>query len=289
MLEEAPIWEAPHRFTADVGQARRPVFSYGLLLPEIRSLGEPHGRAYLASRWGDVEVDELAIRLHGFERSTRADILSPLVVRHREDLEGVTTLHPLDRGLARFVARLQDAADERALVPEGFEDDMRRFLDAVKRPDTFGWMYRRGKGGRQRVRVPSYRTLYQRLGIEFDHLVSLQPRLSRCALCRRCFVPRRPSRPEAHCCANLWLLTTPPRQLERCVPFDETERLRTRQRLYGRLHRARARHGQNEKHPEVVKAKRELSEWLKANPPRVRGRQPEPSPDLIPDLDRKEN
>lgn len=334
-LEEVPIWEAPHRFSAEVGEARRRVFSYGLLLPELRSVRHADGRAYLASRWGDLEVDELAKSLHGFvqpesetwthwaeerARTTfgrelsaltkpefdqivgatdelrsklETEEIGPLVAPRDERLDGLTRLRPLDRGLARFIDSLQQAADTRARVPDGFEDDMRRFLDEVRRPDTFGWMYRRRNGERQRVRVPRYdgNRLHLRLAIEFDQLVSLQPRLSRCVLCRRCFVPRRPARPEAHCCGNLWLLTDPPRQLERCVAFDEAERLKTRQRLYGRVYRARQRHGQSrqgEKHPDVVKAKRELSEWLKANPPRRKGRQPEPTrPDLIPEPEPK--
>src|SRR5690349_3995773 len=54
-LETIPIWEAPHSFARD-GQR---VFSYGLLLPQLRLVNDDEGRAQLAARWGELEVGQL--------------------------------------------------------------------------------------------------------------------------------------------------------------------------------------------------------------------------------------
>jgi hypothetical protein len=166
---------------------------------------------------------------------------------------------------------------------------MRLFLDHVRRPDRFVWRWDRI--AQRRIRTPRYDTLLERLAIEFDQLVTVRPRLARCKLCGRAFVPLKQSRPERYCRANLWLSAEPgrrvfpPTQLERCIPLDESERLRTRKRLEQRHRRALARYGP--KHPAVAKAKRELGDFWKRNPPARTGRQPRPQAPYVQEPDQK--
>ncbi len=127
------------------------------------------------------------------------------------------------------------------------------------------------------MRASSYDTLVQRLAVEFDYLVTRQPRLGRCGLCGRVFVPLRPSRPEVHCRANLWTWKGGALSLvERCVPLDrETERNRKERRLRKRYERARERSGNAAR--ETKAALRAWSDFKRDNPTaRDRGRQPRP-------------
>jgi hypothetical protein len=263
-LQPVAIWDAPHSFAREGSR----VFSYGLLLPEADRVRIHDARERLASRWGKVEVEELARNLVPAARG-RGDTVT-------FDASTVNLLAP-------FVRALKEAADATTRVPEGFADDLKRFLDLAARPDRFVWRWREGADGWIRVRTPRYDSLFERLAIEFDHLASLRPRLGRCTLCGRVFVPLRPGRPERHCRANLWLeAARPPRRLERCVPLDETERVRVKKRLDQRYRRALARTGDH-RHPDVVAAKRALGEWSRKHPPAQRGKQPRPTPGLTPE------
>lgn len=253
-METVPIWDTPHAFP---WMGRR-VFSSGLLLPDIAidPLDEPETRARLASRWGHLEVEQLS------------NEIAPA------DAMGNRTTSALIR-IREFGRELHKAADERGVVPLGWEGELKWFLELVKRPDVFAWNRRRGDAPGL-VRVAECRTLLERLAVEYDHLVTRRPRLSRCKLCNRVFVPLRPSRPESHCRANLWSLSSPPTIVERCVPLDdEVERNRTEKRLHQRYRRALARNGPRD--ADTRAALRAWSEWKRDNPRlRERGRQPRP-------------
>lgn len=280
-----PVWDAPHAFVRrERDQTTSPiefrgveipgvpvapfqlpdVFSYGLLMADVRLVLDDAGRKRMAPRWGATPTEQL-----------RSNLAVDDVVRPENQPWSVVNADML--GLASFVAALERAADEQERVPLGFEDQMRTFLDRVRRPDVFVWVWRRESDGWTRVRVARYESLLQRLAVEFDELVSARPRLSRCTLCGRVFVPLRPARPEQHCRANLWSLGYPPHHLERCAPLDDTERLRTKKRLAQRHRRTLERH-RDPRHPEVVAALRALGNWERDNPPARRGRQERPMP-----------
>jgi hypothetical protein len=279
-VNELAIWDAPHDLERDgVG-----VFSYGLLLPEVNRLSTVEGRAWLAARWGAHEVQQLAEDLApDLTNQVREEAITrgidSIVVMVDSD---VTIQNPDSGGFTwPFAMELHRVAGARASVPLGWEEQLRRFLDDVARPDRFVWRWARIGATWSRVRVPRYDRLKERLAIEFDHLVTRRPRLSRCALCHRVFVPLRPSRPETHCRANLWQATRPPIQIERCVPLDDTERKREWKRRDQRYRRALVRAGGDVRHPDVVAAKRALGDWVRDHPPARRGRQEHPTVGLI--------
>ena len=312
-LEEVAIWEVPHSFIRADEPAREEeyaakinrlaadpsaylkgdltpadvfawapketrVFSYGLLLPEVELIFDADGRERLTSRWGRHEVEELHRYLQ--ERDTTAALAADLGI----DLRGTTAHDPTVMGLTKFGYELHLAADAAEHVPGGREEEenMRRFLDKVQRPDRFTWKWRPDSGQWARVRTPRYDDqLIWRLAIEYDHLVSRRPRLRRCKLCSRVFVPIRAGRAEVHCHADLWQETVPPRHLERCVPLDESERNRVKKKLSQRYRRALERAGRDPKHPDVLVAQRALANWLQENEPVRRGRQPRPNPGVI--------
>lgn len=251
MLTELAIWDAPH----DFAHAGHREFSYGLLLPDLHGLTDEEGRARLRSRWGEVEVEEL----------------------DRIDLTDTRRHH-----LEPFLQAVTAAAAERSRVPDGWGGDLKLFLEDVQRRDLFLWRWQNVGGLWMRVRVPRYDRLFERLAIEYDQLLTRRPLLSVCTLCDRVFVPQRASRPERHCRANLWLVASPPRQLERCIPLDETERNREWKRLDQRYRRALARADGKLSDRDVVAAKRALGEWIRANPPARRGRQEQPVVGPIP-------
>ena len=262
LVEPIPVWDDPHSF----GWLGQRVFSYGLLLPELHRLRDDEERPRLFARWGEVQIEEL-----------RSQLLPQLT-------DGVTDLTVVSR-LGRFRTEIEKAAAAGASVPDGWADELRWFLDHVQRPDQFVWRWRIGNTTSIRVRASHYATLLQRLAIEFDHLVTRQPRLSQCKLCGRVFVPLRPSRPEVHCHANLWRpgRSGPPTLVERCVSLDdETERNRTEKKLYQRYRRAVARSGKSA--AESKRALREVSDFKRTHPPvRERGRQPTPEVTYEPD------
>jgi hypothetical protein len=274
-VEGVAIWDLPHTFRRldDVH-----VFSYGLLLPELPvGLGSERGKATLGARWGFEELFALISEIDRLE-PVSTDEIGDLAAGPGIELGVTSVTSARYLGLGTFAADLHRAADSTERVPEGWEEQMRRLLDKVERPDRFVWRWRRDW---TRVRAPRYDSLLERLAIEYDQLVTRRPRLSRCVLCRRVFVPMRQSRPERHCRANLWLVADPPRRIQRCVPLDERERGRVKKRLDQRYRRALARAG-NHRDPDVIKAKRDLGEWEKANPPARRGRQPRRLPEVIP-------
>jgi hypothetical protein len=280
-MEIAQIWESPYGFRRDDGSI---VFSYGLLLPQAGLAYSPVGRERLAARWGREAVAALAVELEAKGQAALDDFHTrhagvPLTEAAVSE-DNVRSL-----GIIEFSAALHKAADAQETVPEGFEGSMQGFLNRVKRPDRFVWMRRRGSDAL--VRVPRYDSLLERLALEYDALASHRPRLSRCRLCGRVFVPQRPARPEAQCRANLWLATDPPQLVERCFPAVVTaERAKEKKRRDQAYRRLLKRHGDPD-HPEVKAAKRSLDDWLVANRPIRRGRQSRPEPgdlELVPEL-----
>jgi hypothetical protein len=304
-METLPAWNAPHAF----GWEGERVFSFGLLLPEIGLLASDAGRARLASRWGTIEVLELAGVIEGHREvlapeqwREMTDRARERLVKAQEDPElptypglevtfdelrarleeapterpTVQVIHPLRQPLLAFSAALGEAADASETVPAGFERELKTVLDKVERLDRIAWAARIVDGSAREVRTCRYNNLLERVAIEWDHLVTHRPRLSRCKLCKRVFVPIRTSRPEVHCRAHLWRVGIPPQHVESCVRIDDdTERRRMGKRLQKRYLRALERNGP--KHADTKATKAKYADWVRENPSqRERGRQPRP-------------
>jgi hypothetical protein len=273
ILSTIPVWEDPHSFAWQSETGVERVFSYGLLLPEVDRLQNPIVRARLATRWGVVEVDELLGKLvpplpPSAELAALEELQPGMVVR---DVSTITRLAP-------FCEAIRAAAAERSTVPSGWADEMKSLVERVGRVDRFKWRWRMlGDGrGQVRVRAAHYKDLLERIALEFDHLLTHQPRLAVCKLCGRVFVPMRPSRPEVHCRANVWRRGAPPQLLERCLPLDrDLERIRGEKRLHQAYRRALKAHGESASKTKA--AKKAWRDWQYTHPaPRERGRPPTP-------------
>lgn len=271
-MDEVAIWETPHSFASK----GRHVFSYGLLLGQLRTILEPDGRERLAERWGDAEVATLADRIA--PPAVAAPSIGPEVTVRDTSLRiGGVSLQP-------FILALATAANVGERVPEGWEENCRSFLRAAQAPRGFDYARR----GDERVRVAAYRTLLDRIAVEYEHLVTRRPLLARCPLCGRVFVPRRQHRPERRCSGDLWLASTPPVHLEQCALLDaEVHRKRGQKRLATRHRRLLRAYGPDD--PRVIDALQARAQWAKDHPPARRGRQSRPEPGYQPEGDKMSN
>jgi hypothetical protein len=189
--------------------------------------------------------------------------------------------------LGKVLRLLERAAGGGQRVPAALQADLLAFANAVAPPVR--WRRLRLADGRPAFAHdpaggPVRSVLLDRAAIEAAQLAEQRPRLVRCRLCGRVFVPRRQSRPEAHCHAGVWLHRPPHTHLEFCLPLAAgEERDRSRRRLQKRVERTLVRHGGDRKHPEVRRAVDELNRFA-AEHPAARGRprgtgEPPPVPD----------
>lgn len=238
-----------------------------------------------------VSVDELEESFGRFASVDGRELVAWIGFRAFEPASGLhrRSVRPSTRGvrpilgapsMGSFHAELNRAANQQDRIETaGFGSLAERLYNEIPVSRRVRWVYERD--GRA-LRAPGYEGLAERAALEVDHLLAKRPRLSRCRLCQRIFVPARVSRPEIHCPQHLWLERPPHTHLERCLPPIGPERERIRRTLSQRYRRALAKHEGDSKHPDVRQAFAIYTKWLRENPAAPRGKRPSSTPQLLP-------
>lgn len=306
MDEILPVWAQPHSFWALEGGMRK-VFTFGLVLPELRSLSDPAAVRSLGRRYGFEWLPGLSA---GVQQETHTPLPeSALQAFLREEhgilgpnhmsLEGYAANKPagepppeaidafaashgaLIRGWALNASNLldivvYDLARRRQRLPVGYEHAAASRLRLTQLPHALSAVD--SIEGRRRW-ARTYTSLYQRAALELEDLALRRPRLRSCPLCGRPFVPLRQG--QTVCGNQLWDAHS--RTLvERCTPTDDTvvytaaaaaDYQRRRKTRWAAMNRTRSRHGHND--PRTRAAIEAWETWKTTNPPpRPPGRPP---------------
>jgi hypothetical protein len=279
------------------------VFTYGLLAPELARTGQADqrlldriGGSWLASfavarSLGEGELDPLtrlyrdlgALPPNGWPAawmldSTEGRDLDRL--RLDANLLAAFTASPGWRRLREFVGHdlrtlvddIEEAADA-GRPPSAELADFAADLLARYAPPARPWRLRLGEPANV-VWGLRCDTLDGRIALELFELYTHRPTLRRCRYCAAVYVPRVR---EANCSWWLWDAETL-EMVRACTDpdnFDRDEHRRTRKKLHARLARARKRHGADENHPHVIRARDELNEYMETHE-RRRGPSPRP-------------
>jgi hypothetical protein len=309
-----PIWAQPHSFFLHGGRVS--VFTFGLAMPAIRSLGSAAGAAEFGERFGYEWLATLADAFTAGDEKSQLNqyleqqygILGPVRVKDRFLTEAPRTRMVPDDVLQVFATEegarigewavnafggldrnLYDSAKRRARVPTGYEHQAEYFFETVEQRQ--GQPFRRRLVSVHRVDGGAawgdgYQTILERLALEFQDLAIRRPQLRLCRRCGRLYVPFRRTDPP-YCWGRLWSggrfvrdclagREAPPERLA-----DDRERWRRQyKKRKARVYRRRDHYGAQ--HALTIKAERELEDWKDENPPperRRRGRPPLRAPD----------
>jgi hypothetical protein len=244
----------------------------------------------LRERRGIQEPGQPALRLGtntGFEDPH--GLMHAIDVFAAAELPAIRAWAVADLGV--LVSELERAADARELpdptrvcIHEGEGLEHARRLLAAYEPRLQPEPLKRRRDDR-RVWGWRFASLDQRVALELFELFALRPRLDRCYLCGRVFVPRGRKR---SCRAHLWAQGQHGEALEYCTGERVGERAaRSEEDIeYDRLQKQASR---MRKHPwgdpRRQRAEQELAAWREANPRKKRGPPPRPEP---PDIVRED-
>jgi hypothetical protein len=197
----------------------------------------------------------------------------------------------VDHEIRPFMLELSQAADERRRPdPEAVEHEEGNGLEAALRllriyEPKYVLASLHHADSNKRFLGLTLDNLAQRVAVELVHLFDNQPRLRRCLLCNRIFVPR--STTDSRCQANLWTHPTLP-PIEFCIPPQAVEahndaveagqHKRERKRRHQKMRRDIERFGKGT--PRANQARAEYDAWIHRNA-KPRGPAPPPVPDLL--------
>lgn len=294
-----PVWSQPHPFVL-LDERQRDVFTFGLVMTEVRSLGHPDGVRAFGRRWGFEWLPGLSA---GVQREIRRKL--PPSELERFLLEQHAFLGPRHYDLDRWAAWDETAGEPGDEIIRDFAlrhgAQIRRWAgNAFNMLETklYTWARDRervelghGDAVRRRLKLTEmtheltsvnamdgshhwareYTTLYERAALEFEDLAVRRPRPRICPLCIRVYLPVRPGQP---ICGNqLWDATS--RQLvRRCTPLSEAavygaaeaaEYRKRRKTRWAAMNRARKSYGHNDSRTEH--AIEEWEAWRNENPP----------------------
>jgi hypothetical protein len=306
-----PVWAQPHRFWL-LDDPRREVFTFGLVLTELRSLAHPKGVRSVGTRFGyewlaglseDVQretgeslaLSDLQVFLHeerGIVGPSRLDVgveVDYAAPKELPDavLESFAETHGrLIRTWAsakRFNlvdASLGNWALARERVPRGHEVAARRRLEQTEMRHELVLVHGADRSQRWARR---YRSLYERAALELEDLAVRRPRPRICPLCNRVFIPLRPG--QAICGNQLWDALSG-KLVRPCTPPDKiavygaaaaADYRKRRKTKWAAMARTLKKHGHGD--PRTDAAFTEWEAWKKENPPpRPRGRPPKTTP-----------
>lgn len=304
-----PVWAQPHRFwQLPEQQLARHVFTFGLVMPDLRLLRAAEGVRMFGERWGYEWLPELSAGVHQELRLPVERSGLELFLRDAHGLATSTTLNripadpagpPSDTLLAEFAdshgalisewslnafnmmeVRINSWARTRERVERGHEHAAVRRLKLTAMPRRLVVVHT--IEGRQRW-AAEYTTLYQRVALELEDLAVRRPRLQRCPLCQRAFVPIR--KHQNVCATSIWDQGSR-KLVARCVPDMSQQTVeqaasvihaRERKAHWARMNRVHRKYGHG--HERTKQAELKWAAWQKANPPpRPRGRPPAPTP-----------
>jgi hypothetical protein len=293
-----PIWAQPHRF-ALLDERQRPVFTFGLVLTELRSLAYADGVRSFGRRFGYEWLPGLSEGVHReLKRVTPEDDLATfLSERHGMSGPGVLTLsgwkgwdgeagEPTDeivgsfaeahgmpirrwsgRALALLDASVAGWALARERVPDRYGVAARRRLQATKMQHALR-LVDGGDGHQHWAR--GYETLYERVALELEDLALQRPKPRICTLCKRVFIPLRPN--QSICSGQVWDALSGT-LLRHCTPptatahsaVEAADYRKRRKTRWAAMRRARARYGDDD--PRTAEAVNEWESWREQNPP----------------------
>ena len=301
-----PVWAQPHRFWL-LHARRRDVFTFGLVLTELRSLHDADGVRSLGDRFGFEWLPGLS---DGVQRETGSKLLESDLEAFLRDLHGIRgpnhmtlegyardlpSAEPPDDVLRSFASvhgrlirqwslnafdlldiRLYEWARARQRIPAGYEGAAAKRLEATQAPHRLRAV--NSLDGRRRW-ARTYTSLYERVAVELEDLVILRPKPRLCPLCSRAYIPLQPR--QTVCGNQIWDAHS--RKLVRgCTPTEETavydaaaaaDYRRRRKTRWAAMNRALVKHGYGD--PRTQTAIERWTVWKAANPPpRPPGRPP---------------
>jgi hypothetical protein len=250
-VDTVPSWRVPHSFERDRdGQREERVVTFGLFAPLLArtDLASEEAIGDLAALVGFDEIVRLAER--GVQRAPDAtwpEVMSraeagvgPEPWKPRSPTELAANAEALDRirlfvsEFSYLVEEIEAAADERRQPRAlgGLDETSEALLGLLEvyygrgpnglglglelqplfrrdRPDRVLWGFR-------------FRDLAERVAVELFDLYSRRPRVRRCKLCNRVFVPSGDEQGRQFCRLRLWAL---PRYTirEYCVPMEQVD------------------------------------------------------------------
>jgi hypothetical protein len=324
-VDIAPVWRTPHQFSLlpvdghapEAGL--QPVFTYALLSTELAQANLAHGLPpeavsrigieWLASLADQVRggksksalttfLEEQVGIAHPGQDSNKAVIGGPHATSiPAKELEAfiATELprirHFVDFELRPFLPELAQAADERRRPDAGsVQHAERNGLAAARRLLTiYGPRHRPVPMRSPRSTRPlwglEFQNLAERISVELFEIFATRPRLHRCRLCGRIFVPR--TRTDSRCRAYLW---APGNQsaLDFCIPQHEVDahnadvlagqHERERKRLHQQMRRRIKRYGEGSEQANSAIA--DYQTWITAHG-KQRGPAPRPMPGIL--------
>jgi hypothetical protein len=302
-----PVWARPHSFwQLRQGDWPRPVFTFGLAMIELHLLRAPNGVRHVGERWGYEWLPELS---HAVQREVQRPLPPSALeafLRDKHGFESATVMNmtsmsetakeaglPTEEMLAGFAehdgrliqrwamnafngleTKLPGWARTRERVESGYQDAALRRLANTAMPRELVAVHT--IEGKQRW-AARYASLYQRVALELEDLATRRPRMQRCPLCQRPYIPIRPG--QRVCATSIWD-TNSRRSVARCLENPDVEtvtdaesEIHTRQRKanWARMNRTRARYGHSD--PRTQRALQDWQQWQTENPPpRPRGR-----------------
>ncbi len=313
-MDTVPSWRVPHHFVRrEDKQRQEDVVTFGLFAPLLAraDLTSEEGIDDLAAFVGFDEILKLAQRgVPTAQHHTWAAFMGraetggrPETWPPRSPTELAGNAEALDRirivvsDFQHLVAEIEAAADERrqprALT--GLDDTSEALLGLLedyygRLPNALGLelqpLFRRDKPDRLLWGL-RFRDLAERVAVELFDVYSLRPRLRRCRLCNRVFVPSSDAQGRQFCRLRLWAL--PSYVIRRyCVPVEQvdahnaavlaSEHRRRRKNLWQKWRRDEQRFGAGSTPAERA---REAYESYMAEHERQRG--PEASLEIPPD------
>jgi len=301
-----PVWAQPHRFVL-LDQRQRSVFTFGLVLTEVHSLGHPEGVRSFARRFGyewlaglsagvqketgtSLTPSELEVFLHAEHGILGPNALdgmvevdydalqepSDLVVRSFAEAHGALIRRWSLNAFNMLEVKLHGWARARERVEDGHGAAARRRLMRTEMPHALTSV--NAIDGSQRW-ARQYTSLYERVALELEDLAVRRPKPRICPLCNRVYIPLRSGQPT---CGNQIWDSLSKELVRRCTPISEAavysaaeaaEYRKRRKTRWSAMNRARTKYGHGD--PRTEQAINEWEEWRKQNPPpRPPGRPP---------------
>jgi hypothetical protein len=300
--EFLPIWKQPHRFYL-LDQGQREVFTFGLVMTELRSLKSVGGVRSFGRRFGfewlpglargvrresdasdpkfpSGELETFLFEAHGFRTPREFELdhwasaqenagsePPDAALREFARTDGVGIANWSRQAFRMFELNLFEWARARERVPIGYGRLARGRLSETQMAHTLESFH--GLGGGERW-GRGYESLYERVALELEDLAILRPKPRVCPLCQRVYIPLRAN--QSVCSNQVWDVLS--RQLvRRCTPaseraWDDVEAADYRRRRKTRwmaMNRARARYGPRD--PRTADALASWDAWRRANPP----------------------